>query len=155
MPNHVLFSDAEAYRDIYSFKSNVRRSYWYEGARKDKNDLCAVTITDVTEHARHRRVLNMIFTEQFIRSCSPVMQRHIDRWLELLGPTDTEQWSETRDMPKRTSALMFDMLGEMCYSGHFNTKEPGPNPFKKVLHGIDVYMVIKYVVSGCLAFGSP
>ncbi|KAI0141802.1 benzoate 4-monooxygenase cytochrome P450 [Xylariaceae sp. FL1272] len=145
-PNTVLFRGSEAYADIYGTKSNVRRSHFYEALRRNHHEITTLTSIDVAEHARRRKRLSLCFTEKVIRASSDFVVKHVDRWIHLLtlaNDIDTE-WSPPIDFSERVDALIFDIMGDLCFGKSFDIKEPGDNPLKSTPHNIAVYMKFKY-----------
>ncbi|KAG6353515.1 hypothetical protein INS49_005476 [Diaporthe citri] len=69
-PNTVLFSDPQAYADIYGMKSNVRRSPFYTALQRKSNESTTLNTVDVAEHARKRKLLSLCFTDKSLRASS-------------------------------------------------------------------------------------
>lgn len=146
-PNTVLFCDPEAYRDIYGMKSNVRRSKFYTAWRRSERDQTTLNTVDVAEHARKRKLLNLCFTEKTVRTASEFIIRHVGRWNELLVQDCGAEWSKPVDFAAAVDALVFDIMGDLCFGKSFDIKEPGANPLKDVSHNITEYMQFYYPVS--------
>ncbi|OAG02909.1 cytochrome P450 [Paraphaeosphaeria sporulosa] len=144
-PNTVLFNSPRAYTDIHGTRANIIRGNFYKAWKCDEHDLHTVNAMEPALHAKRRKLLNLAFTEQSLKATSPIIARHIDRWIFLLSSTvgsnrnvhdaksgDTEAWSQPVDMAERVEYLVFDILGELCFGESFNTKEPGANMLKEV-----------------------
>ncbi|KAF2659413.1 cytochrome P450 [Lophiostoma macrostomum CBS 122681] len=150
-PNLIVFNTPEAYNDIYSHKANVKRSAFYSIWRRNATDTHVFGTTDVAEHARKRRLLNLAFTDQLVKASGPFMARHIDRWHELLlgqpGERDAEGWSPTRDITLWSSWLTFDILGDLAFGAEFGTKEGDGNRLKVIPKAFDRYLRFNYPIT--------
>lgn len=146
-PNTVLWSDPEAYADIYGMKSNVRRSKFYTAWRRNGRDKTTLNTVDVAEHAQKRKLLNLCFTEKSVRAASKFIIKHVDRWNHLLGEGNDVGWSAPVDFSAKVDTLAFDIMGDLCFGKSFDVKEPGENPLKVVPHNIVNYMRFYYPVS--------
>ncbi|GAB1318167.1 Benzoate 4-monooxygenase cytochrome P450 [Madurella fahalii] len=146
-PNTVLFCDPEAYADIYGMKSNVRRSRFYSALKRSSRESTTLNTIDVAEHAKKRKLLNLCFTEKSLRASSGFIIKHVDRWNELLiGEEErkTGAWTAPLDLSEKLDALVFDIMGDLCFGRSFDIKEPGENPLKAVPHFIADYMKFYY-----------
>ncbi|KAI1356967.1 benzoate 4-monooxygenase cytochrome P450 [Xylaria sp. FL0043] len=144
-PNTVLFRDAEAYRDIYSMKSNVRRGSFYTALKRNKHEATVLTSVDVAEHARKRKTINLCFTEKSLAAACDFIVKHVDRWHRLFEEDiDGDEWSAPVDFTEKVDALVFDIMGDLCFGRSFDVKEPGENPLKAVPHCIAEYMLFYY-----------
>ncbi|KAI9781242.1 MAG: hypothetical protein M1816_002425 [Peltula sp. TS41687] len=139
-PHGVVFQSAKAFTDIYSAKSNVHRSKTYEAWQRNEQDINTLNTSDVAIHRRKRRILNTVFTEKSIRAASLFINRHIDRWNELLLDGDGKDWSQPKDLAEWSDYLVFDILGDLCFGKSFEIKEPGENPLKTIPHSIHTYL---------------
>jgi hypothetical protein len=82
------------------------------------------------------------------------MERHVDRWNELLirvrddreEEDEDGEWSEPRNLAPWADYLMFDLFGDICFGKTNGTKEPGPNPLKEIPGNIASYMRFYYPV---------
>ncbi|KAH8702535.1 cytochrome P450 monooxygenase-like protein [Talaromyces proteolyticus] len=145
-PNTVLFCDPDAYADIYGMKSNVRRSPFYEAFKRNEREKTTLTTIDVAAHAKKRRILNIAFTEKLVRAASGFIIKHVDRWNQLImDEIDSDsEWSAPVDFSHKVDALIFDIMGDLCFGKSFGIKEPGDNPLKEVPHCIAEYMRFYY-----------
>ncbi|KAI1853895.1 hypothetical protein JX265_012580 [Neoarthrinium moseri] len=138
-PNAVVFCDPESYTDIYSTKSNVRRSKFYTAWRRNDRDRTTLNSIDVAEHAHRRKLLNVSFTEKSLRAATGFIIKHVDRWHALLVDESGSDWSAPVDFAETVDTLVFDIMGDLCFGRSFNIKEPGENPLKVVPHNIAKY----------------
>ncbi|KAI0817939.1 benzoate 4-monooxygenase cytochrome P450 [Xylaria sp. FL0064] len=144
-PNTVLFRDAEAYRDIYSMKSNVRRNPFYTALKRNKHEATVFTSVDVAGHARKRKTINLYFTEKSLAAACDFIVKHVDRWHPIFEEEmDGDEWSAPVDFTEKVDALIFDIMGDLCFGRSFDVKESGDNPLKAVPHCIAEYMLFYY-----------
>jgi cytochrome P450 len=143
-PNLLLFRSSEAYNCVFSPSTNVKKSPFYDVWRRNVHDLNTLACTDVALHARRRKALALAFTDQSVKATIPYMERHVDRWNELMPGDrfDADGWSESRDLAEWTDYLMFDLFGDVCFGKQNDTKEPGENPLRRIPHAIALYMRI-------------
>ncbi|KAF2464532.1 benzoate 4-monooxygenase cytochrome P450 [Lindgomyces ingoldianus] len=153
-PNLVLFNSPTAYNAIYSFKSNVKRSSFYDAWGRNVDDVNVLMTSDTQLHARKRRLLSLAFTDHSVKASSPgtkFMAKHIDRWNKLLGGELNDQmeegWSAPRDIATWANYLVFDLLGDLCFGADFKTKEPGENNLKKIVDAFDTFVTFNYPIT--------
>ncbi|KAI9154863.1 Cytochrome P450 monooxygenase apf7 [Paramyrothecium foliicola] len=145
-PNTVLFCEPSAYADIYGTKSNVRRSHFYTAFKRSKRENTTINSIDVAEHAHRRKLLNICFTEKSVRAAGGFITSHVDRWNEIIASevNPDSGWTPTIDFSDRVDALVFDILGDLCFGKSFDIKEAGDNPLKVIPHSINEYMRFYY-----------
>ncbi|KXX76590.1 Versicolorin B desaturase [Madurella mycetomatis] len=156
-PDTVLFCSPRAYADIYSMKSNVRRSHFYTAFQRNSHEKTTLNTIDIAEHAKKRKLLNMAFTDKTTRAVSSFIAKHVDRWNELLLTEErrkTGGWTAPVDMSEKLDTLVFDIMGDLCFGRSFDIKEPGENPLKVVPHCIAEYMKFYYPVGYLFAIMS-
>ena len=146
-PHTILYNSPSAFRDIYSAKANVKKSPNYDAWKRNEGDSNVLNTTDVVVHARKRRVLNTVFTDKLVRSATPFIIKHIDRWNEILLGSSGYDWSEPTDMSRWTECLVLDVMTDLCFGKSVNIKEPGENPFKLVPDGIVSWLKLFHPVN--------
>ena len=146
-PDGVVFQSPNAYRNIYNTRANVRRSDSYAAFRRNKNGVNTLNATDPAVHQRKRRILNLAFHEKSVRAAGSFINRHVDRWNELLTDGDGTTWSVPKNLSDLSDYLIFDILGDLCFGRPFGTKEPGDNPFKGIPHATHSYLKFQYPVN--------
>lgn len=156
-PNTVLFTDPQAYADIYGMTSNVRRSPFYTAFQRRSDQHTTLNTIDVAEHARKRKLLNLCFTEKSLRAASGFIVRHVDRWNEIMleENSSTTEWSAPVDFTKKMDNLAFDIMGDLSFGKSFGIKEPGDNPLRAVPHNIVAYLRFYYPVSPLSFWNCP
>ncbi|KAI0182980.1 benzoate 4-monooxygenase cytochrome P450 [Xylaria flabelliformis] len=145
-PNTVVFCDPEANADIYSMKSNVRRSQFYL-AMNNKNEKTILDTIDVAQHGLKRKILNLCFSEKSLSAACRFIVDHVDRWNQLMLEKTNDDWSSSVDMTEKIDELTFDVMGDLCFGRSFNIKEPGENSLKEVPHFIADYLLFFYPLS--------
>jgi cytochrome P450 len=159
-PNTVLFRSPTASRDIYGSKANVRRADFYDALLRREEDRNTITIINNTAHAERRKLLNLAFNERSLRAAAVFMEKHIDRWNELLVLDGGHDWSEPLNFSDWANYLVFDILGDICYGRSFNTKEPGENAIRAVPRAIiktmrSIYPITKTPFLGVISYLRP
>ena len=145
-PSTVVFQSAQAFRDIHGIKSNVQRDQWYKVWSRNESTVNTFTAIDLALHHKKRRILNVAFSEKSIRAAGVFIQKHVDRWDELLHDGDTKEWSRPKNIAEWTDYLVFDILCDLCFGRTLNIKEPGENPFRGIPKIIHTYMKFNYQV---------
>ncbi|KAI0854359.1 cytochrome P450 [Daldinia vernicosa] len=146
-PNTVLFNNPEAYPDIYSQKSNVKRSKLYRAIQLNGFEDTTLTTTDVAGHARKRKLLSLAFTENSVRAASNFVIQHLDRWNQLLIEDADSDWQPAVDISEKVNGLVFDIMGDLSFGKSFDVKEPGVNPLKAIPHSITDYLSLNYTIA--------
>jgi hypothetical protein len=159
-PNLVLFNSPRAYGDIHGNRANTARSNFYKAWKRNERDVHTMNCsTDRVAHAKKRKNLNLIFTEQSLKAASPTIVQHVDRWIHLLttnvgggantvpvDEVDTEGWSQPCNMATWVESLIFDILGDLCFGEAFNTKEPGESKLRTIPQMIMQTVALGYKV---------
>lgn len=109
-------------------------------------DINTLNTSDVAIHHRKRRILNLVFTEKSVRAAGLFIQKHVDRWNELLPDGDGSNWSKPKDFTGWPDYLVFDILCDLCFGKSLNVKEPGESEMKSVPKTIHAYMKFNYPV---------
>jgi hypothetical protein len=130
----------------------VKKSEFYDVWRRNVPDLNTLSCTDVALHARRRKALALAFTDQSVKATIPFVERHVDRWNQLLPSEklDEEGWSTGQNLSEWTDYLMFDLFGDICFGKKNDTKEPGENVLKHIPHDIAKYLKLYNPVSPLL-----
>ena len=147
-PNLVVFNSPDAYNSIFSYKANEKRTNFYDAWSRDEKDVNTLMTSDVEIHADKRHLLDLAFTDNFVKAAGPFMSTHIDRWNELMleSSRDVDDWSSPRDISTWARYLVFDILMDLYFGATMNTKEPGENPLKKVPLAFDDFVTFYYPI---------
>ncbi|MCJ1438934.1 hypothetical protein MMC27_008324 [Xylographa pallens] len=147
LPKGIVFNSPKAYTDIYNLKANVKKCKTYEAWKRNAQDSNTLSETSVPMHAQKRKLLNLVFTEKSVRSAGEFINKHVDRWNELLLDGAGEEWSVPRNLTDWSDSLVFDILGDLCFGRSFEIKEPKENPLKVIPHTIVGYMRFYYPIT--------
>ncbi|KAF2865672.1 benzoate 4-monooxygenase cytochrome P450 [Massariosphaeria phaeospora] len=136
-PNTVVFADPRAYRAIYAAKANVKRCKLYEAFVRKGHVHSTFNVTDPALHAQKRKMLNQAFTDKAVGHAAVFVTQHVDRWLDILvqereAEAEGAVWTRPLNMATWTEWLVFDIMGDLCFGRSWETKEPGPNPFRHI-----------------------
>lgn len=124
-PNDALINTALGLKSIFNAKANVKKAQYYKVYPRNIHSATTWNSTDKDIHARKRRVLNNAFSDKALRSAEPFIHANVNRWCELLdGKIDGDVWSESLNMARWADHLVFDILGDLCFSESFGMKEP-------------------------------
>ncbi|KAL4791052.1 cytochrome P450 [Aspergillus venezuelensis] len=144
-PDGLMFRTPNAYRDIFSSKSNVKRFKFYDMMTRNEVDKSIITGTDVAHHAQKKRAISTLFSDKAIRAMEPILLEHVSRWCQLLVDDDDKGcWSTPRKMSQMCDCLVLDVLCDLCFGRSVRTKEPGGNEYRKVPHIIAKFLRVLY-----------
>ena len=146
-PDGLMINSPTGHQSIYNPKANVKKAIFYRVWPRKTNEIGTWTSIDNAKHARKRRVLNYVFSENATRSAEPFVIQHVNRWCELLGENTEKEWSEPRDMARWANYLVFDILGDLCFGKSMEIKEPGEIELKAMPDYIASIMTLLYSVS--------
>ena len=146
-PDTVVFRNPTAYRDIYGSRANVRRADFYNALKREDSQTSTITYVDNTAHSRSRRLLDLAFTNKSLKASADFMQRHIDRWHELLTEECSDDWTPPFNFTDKVNFLVFDILGDICYGASFETKEPKDNTLKAIPRAAARTMTVLYAIA--------
>lgn len=137
-PNSLSANSNTALRDIYGFKSNVRKADFYSVFPPTKDTFNTHSSIDKASHARKRRVLAHAFSETALKSMEKYMLTNERLFLERLCPQpDTEkavakkttEWGVALNMADWANYLTFDIMGDLAFGQSFRLLERSDNRF--------------------------
>ncbi|MCJ1266174.1 hypothetical protein MMC22_006056 [Lobaria immixta] len=137
-PNSLSVNSNTALRDIYGFKSNVRKADFYSVFPPTKDTFNTHSSIDKASHARKRRVLAHAFSEAALKSMEKYMLTNERLFLERLCPQpNTEkaaakkptEWSVALNMADWANYLTFDIMGDLAFGQTFGLLERSDNRF--------------------------
>ncbi|KAF3360750.1 hypothetical protein VdG1_01063 [Verticillium dahliae VDG1] len=112
---NVSFNSNTALKDIYGFRSNVRKAEFYNAFVHPAPNTHNTRDKDV--HARKRRVMAQSFSDNAIRE----MERYI--------LANKKGWSTPKNMTDWCNYLAMDILGDLAYGKAFHMLEAPDNRF--------------------------
>ncbi|PPJ52050.1 hypothetical protein CBER1_09819 [Cercospora berteroae] len=146
-PNSLSFNSNTALKDIYGFKSNVRKARFYEAFWATKDSFSTHSAISKSIHARKRRVLSHAFSDSAIKSMENHILAHIRQFCQnLAGNTNTPDTQLTTsasapntpeskgygapiNITDQANYLTFDIMGDLCFGKSFSMLETPQNRF--------------------------
>lgn len=137
-PNSVSFNTNTALKEIYGFKSNVRKAEFYQAFWASKDSASTHSSIDKSIHSRKRRVLSQAFSDAAIKSMENHILAHVRQFCQnLAGMTtfgnvpnaESKGWGEAVDVSDQANYLTFDIMGDLCFGKAFGMLERPDNRF--------------------------
>ncbi|KAI1332501.1 isotrichodermin C-15 hydroxylase [Xylariaceae sp. FL0255] len=129
-PNSVSFNSNGALKDIYGFKSNVRKAAFYDAFAHPVPN--THNTRDKTVHARRRRVLSQAFSDSAMKEMERYILANVRSFCEQvgLGASDERKgWTVAKNMSDWCNYLAFDILGDLCFGKAFHMLEAPDNRY--------------------------
>lgn len=130
-PNSLCFNSNQALKEIYGFRSNVRKAEFYDAFVHPAANTHNTRDKDV--HARKRRVLSHAFSESAMKEMQRYILGNIRTFTEQIGRQDAgieaKGWSRPRNMADWCNYLAMDILGDLCFGKAFHMLESEDNRF--------------------------
>ncbi|KAI6780213.1 Isotrichodermin C-15 hydroxylase-like protein [Emericellopsis cladophorae] len=129
-PNHISFNSRAALKDIYGFKSNVRKSEFYNAFAHPVAN--THNTRDKQVHARKRRVLSQAFSDSAMRGIERYILQNVRAFTEQIGVGASEErkgWTTPKLMSDWCNYLAMDILGDLSYGKAFHMLEKPDNRF--------------------------
>lgn len=130
-PNSLVFNSNKALKEIYGFRSNVRKAEFYNAfvhpAANTHNT------RDKELHARKRRVLSHAFAEGAMKEMQRYILGNVRTFCEQIGIQDAgdeaKGWTQPRNMADWCNYLAMDILGDLSFGKAFHMLESPDNRF--------------------------
>jgi cytochrome P450 len=136
-PNSVSFNSNTALREIYGFKSNVRKAEFYDAFVHPAANTHNSRDRDV--HARKRRVLAQAFSDSAMKQMERYLLGNIRTFCEQIGGgsnlAESKGWSVPKNMTDWCNYLAMDILGDLCFGKAFHMLEMPDNRYAIELVG--------------------
>lgn len=134
-PNSLSFNTSSSLKDIYGFKSNVRKAQFYDAFVHPAPN--THNCRDRTLHARKRRVMAHAFSDNAIKEMEKYILANVRTFCEGIGNglrvgiSDEKgaQWTSPKSMSDWFSWLSMDILGDLCFGKAFHMLEKEDNRF--------------------------
>ncbi|KAH6654714.1 isotrichodermin C-15 hydroxylase [Truncatella angustata] len=129
-PNSVSFDSGEALRDIYGFRSNVRKAEFYDAFVHPAPN--THNARDKHLHARKRRVLSQAFSDGAIKEMERYVLANVRTFCEQVGLGASEEgkgWTVAKNMADWCNYLAMDILGDLCFGKAFHMLERPDNRY--------------------------
>lgn len=121
-PNSLSFNSATALKEIYGFKSNVRKARFYEAFWATKDSFSTHSAISKSIHARKRRVLSQAFSDAAIKSMENHILAHVRQFCQNLagdnslttfasaGNTEDKGYGAPVEISDQANYLTFDIV---------------------------------------------
>ncbi|ROT38409.1 isotrichodermin C-15 hydroxylase [Sodiomyces alkalinus F11] len=129
-PNSVSFNSAQALKDIYGFRTNVRKAEFYDAFVHPAPNTHNARDKDI--HARKRRVIAHGFSDSAIREMERYVLNNVRTFTAQIGEgaaPERKGWSVPKNMTDWCNYLAMDILGDLCFGKAFHMLEAPDNRF--------------------------
>lgn len=126
-PNELAFNSAQAWEDIYGFKTGGRKNMHKDAIHVGSVDplpgASTLTMADDANHARQRRALSHSFSERALKEQEYIIQSYIDKLISNLGRMADA--SEEFNMVNWLNFTTFDIIGDLAFGEPFGCLDKG------------------------------
>lgn len=133
-PNSLSFNTASSLKQVYGFKSNVRKAQFYDAFVHPAPN--THNCRDRALHARKRRVMAHAFSDSAIKEMERYILANVRTFCEGIGgglrvaeSDKGGQWTSPKCMSDWFSWLSMDILGDLCFGKAFHMLERDDNRF--------------------------
>lgn len=130
-PGALSFNTATALKDVYGFKSNVRKAQFYDAFVHPAPN--THNCRDRQLHARKRRVMAHAFSDGAIKEMERYILANVRTFCDQIGAglrsDDDKGWTTAKCMSDWLSWLSMDILGDLCFGKAFHMLERPDNRF--------------------------
>ncbi|PSR74949.1 cytochrome P450 [Coniella lustricola] len=130
-PNSLSFNSSAALKEIYGFKSNVRKARFYDAFVHPAPN--THNCRDRQLHARKRRVMAHAFSDAAIKEMERYILANIRTYCDAIGASlrsgNEKGWTNAECMSDWFSWLSMDILGDLCFGKAFHMLERPDNRF--------------------------
>jgi cytochrome P450 len=134
-PNSLSFNSPVALKEIYSFRSPVRKSQFYDAFVHPAPN--THNTRDRDQHARKRRVLSHGFSDSAMKEMERYILGNVRSFCQQLGTFDgqygwleeSKGWSSPKKMSDWCNYLAMDILGDLCFGKAFRMLEVEDNRY--------------------------
>ncbi|KAM7190175.1 Isotrichodermin C-15 hydroxylase [Rhypophila sp. PSN 637] len=138
-PNSLSINSNTALKDIYGFRSNVRKSEFYDAFVHPAPNTHNARDKDL--HARKRRVLSHAFSDGAIKEVERYILANIRTFCEAIGDLgrvsdEKKGWTAPKNMADWCNWLAMDILGDLCFGKAFHMLDRPDNRYAVDLVGV-------------------
>ncbi|KAI0205898.1 isotrichodermin C-15 hydroxylase [Astrocystis sublimbata] len=129
-PNSLSFNSNSALKDIYGFKTNVRKAAFYDAFAHPVPN--THNTRDKTVHARKRRVLSQAFSDSAMKEMERYILANVRSFCEQIGlgsSDDRKGWTGPKNMADWCNYLAMDILGDLSFGKAFHMLEQPDNRY--------------------------
>jgi cytochrome P450 len=136
-PNSLSVNSSTALKEIYGFKSNVRKAEFYDAFVHPTPNTHNTRDKDL--HARKRRVLSQAFSDGAMKEMERYILGNVRTFCEGIGSTMVgcdKGWTAPQNMADWFNWLAMDILGDLCFGKAFHMLERPDNRYATYLVGV-------------------
>ncbi|KAJ0156321.1 Isotrichodermin C-15 hydroxylase [Colletotrichum tanaceti] len=133
-PNSLSFNSAASLKDIYGFRSNVRKAEFYDAFVHPAPN--THNARDKDTHARKRRVLAHAFSDSAMKEMERYVLGNVRAFTAEVGRAasgasgdEKKGWSTPKNMADWCNYLAMDILGDLSFGKAFHMLEAPDNRF--------------------------
>ncbi|GKT50620.1 cytochrome P450 monooxygenase apf7 [Colletotrichum spaethianum] len=129
-PNSLSFNSSTSLKEIYGFRSNVRKAEFYNAFVHPAPNTHNARDKDV--HARKRRVLAHGFSDSAMKEMERYIIANVRSFTTEIGRgagPETKGWSTPKNMADWCNYLAMDILGDLSFGKAFHMLEAPDNRF--------------------------
>ncbi|KDN63967.1 putative cytochrome P450 [Colletotrichum sublineola] len=129
-PNSLSFNSAASLKDIYGFRTNVRKSEFYNAFVHPAPNTHNARDKDV--HARKRRVLAHGFSDSAMKEMERYILANVRSFTAEVGrgaDPEAKGWTAPKNMADWCNYLAMDILGDLSFGKAFHMLEAPDNRF--------------------------
>lgn len=123
-PNEVSFTDPQACRDIYAYRSGhlpfPKNQVWVPTPPKDSGKAPSILNADDEDHARIRKAWSYGFSDKALKDQEPLITSHVDKLISRLRQQcDSQERGVVLDIVKWYNFCVFDIIGDLAFGESF------------------------------------
>ena len=123
-PNEVSFTDPQACRDIYAYRSGhhpfPKNQVWVPTPPKDSGKAPSILNADDEDHARIRKAWSYGFSDKALKDQEPLITSHVDKLISRLRQQcDSQARGAILDIVKWYNFCVFDIIGDLAFGEPF------------------------------------
>lgn len=129
-PNSLSFNSNTALKEIYGFKSNVRKAEFYDAFVHPAPN--THNARDKALHARKRRVLSHGFSDSAMKQMERYILANVRSFCDQIGTgasNEQKGWTPAKNMADWCNYLAMDILGDLCFGKAFHMLEKPDNRY--------------------------
>lgn len=129
-PNSLSFNSNTALKEIYGFKTNVRKAEFYDAFVHPAPN--THNARDKALHARKRRVLSHGFSDNAMKQMERYILANVRSFCDQIGTgasNEQKGWTPAKNMADWCNYLAMDILGDLCFGKAFHMLEKPDNRY--------------------------
>lgn len=122
-PNELSFTDASAWKEIYSFRQGQQQMPKILRTKPINGRPNLMSATD-EDHARQRKLLAHAFSDQALREQEPILRAYADLLVTRLAGVSQDGTADV-DIQEWLTYATFDIIGDLSFGKPFGNLENG------------------------------